>query len=423
MRAVRPGQNQRGATTIHVLVLLVPVFFGFIGFAIDLGQLYLARAEIKSAANAMALAAASQLIGTAASLTNAEAASKLPIENSGGFANKYNFGSVVIGEGSGRLSSPSPEPEFFDTVSAATGEGDSSDASSGSNTARVVRIDIQADAPLTFFGLLSLGQDRKTPVAARAVAGVSAALCTACGIEPIAVAPLNADDTTDFGFIANTRYTLGYTCTGANQPQGLAGATQRVPYIMIDRYNQNATLFPDESSQAFRAGAGGLPGNSDRTLACVAVNNVETVWASAAPQVCTAQKPATVTYFGCGLASRFDSALATGCDVVASSSDIITAYTPDSDITDLDDYTAYTGTTRRVITVPIVDSLTTTTAMTVLGFRQFLIEPNQNDINITPSDTNGRFVVLYLGSPVPLKQGYMGGCNITSGPGKVVLHQ
>ena len=130
-----------------------------------------------------------------------------------------------------------------------------------------------------------------------------------------------------------------------------------------------------------------------------------------------------VTYFGCGVASRFDSALATGCDVVASSSDIITAYTPDTDITDLDDYTAYTGTTRRVITVAIVDSLTTTTAMTVLGFRQFLVEPNQNDINITPGDTNGRFVVLYLGSPVPLKQGYMGGCNIASGPGKVVLHQ
>ena len=72
-----------------------------------------------------------KLIGTAASVTNAEAASKLPIENSGGFANKYNFGSVVIGEGSGRLSSPAPEPQFFDTVGAATGESDSSDPSSG----------------------------------------------------------------------------------------------------------------------------------------------------------------------------------------------------------------------------------------------------------------------------------------------------
>jgi hypothetical protein len=31
--------------------------------------------------------------------------------------------------------------------------------------------------------------------------------------------------------------------------------------------------------------------------------------------------------------------------------------------------------------------------------------------------------VLYLGSVVPIRQGRIDGCQVTSGPGKVVLHQ
>jgi hypothetical protein len=39
-----------------VLVILVPVLFGFMGFAIDLGRMYLIRGELNTAANAMAVA-------------------------------------------------------------------------------------------------------------------------------------------------------------------------------------------------------------------------------------------------------------------------------------------------------------------------------------------------------------------------------
>ena len=51
--------------------MLVPVFFGLMGFALDLGRLYLIRGELNQAASAMALAAASQLIGTAAATDTA----------------------------------------------------------------------------------------------------------------------------------------------------------------------------------------------------------------------------------------------------------------------------------------------------------------------------------------------------------------
>ena len=42
---------------------------------------------------------------------------------------------------------------------------------------------------------------------------------------------------------------------------------------------------------------------------------------------------------------------------------------------------------------------------------------------IVPGDTNGRFPAMYVGTVAPLKQGRFDGCQITNGPGKVVLHQ
>jgi hypothetical protein len=61
--------------------------------------------------------------------------------------------------------------------------------------------------------------------------------------------------------------------------------------------------------------------------------------------------------------------------------------------------------------------------MTVLGFRQFFIEPFPNDVTLNPSDVNARFAALYIGSVMPVRQGAFSGCQITNGPGKVVLHQ
>ena len=83
-----------------------------------------------------------------------------------------------------------------------------------------------------------------------------------------------------------------------------------------------------------------------------------------------------------------------------------------------------------VVTLTVVDTLQTavTGTMTVLGFRQFLVEPNLDGTLLDPADQNGRFVAQYIGNPAPVKQGYFDdhfalGCSIASGPGKVVLHQ
>ena len=126
----------------------------------------------------------------------------------------------------------------------------------------------------------------------------------------------------------------------------------------------------------------------------------------------------------CGLYSKFDTQPPGACSAVTNIDTLSGVYQPDTDVSDLSDYTAYVGTTQRVITVAVVDALSTTASMTILGFRQFLVEPNLGTTVINPADTNGRFGVMYIGSPVPVRQGrFDGGCGVTSGPGKVVLHQ
>src|SRR3982074_1267753 len=70
--------------SIQLLVILVPVLFGFIGFAYDLGRLYAIRGELNQAANAMALAAASRLNGTDVALDCASAAADATLADRNG---------------------------------------------------------------------------------------------------------------------------------------------------------------------------------------------------------------------------------------------------------------------------------------------------------------------------------------------------
>jgi len=435
--------------SLQLAVIMVPVLFGMMGFAIDLGRLYLIRGELNQAANAMALAAAAQLIGTTASLDNATAAEQQSLDDSNHLGNKYNFGSLVIGQTTGNLTSTVNDPAFFATVADATGSSGSTGTQADGTTARHVRISLTADAPLLFWGILSVGQSRKTSIAGQALAGISAPLCTACGIEPFAVAAVDASDTVNFGFgdpTADTLYTFAFECLpsgSTTRPASLVGTV--VPYAIINRYDTaNAVL--DETQQLYKDAAQGLVASSDSNptgspvpLACAGINDAsETLWASAVPGSCSSiiVPPNSVSEALCGLYSRFDNSTPPGvCTTdVTDFSDLSTLYPPDTDIVtgETDPYIAYTGNRRRIITIPIVNVLATSTAatMTVLGFRQFLLEPNPDGTYLNPSDPFGRFVAQYIGSPAPVQQGWFDdhfglGCPVpvASGPGKVVLHQ
>ncbi|MBM3810515.1 MAG: hypothetical protein FJW20_02650 [Acidimicrobiia bacterium] len=409
-----------------MLVILVPVVFGLMGFAVDLGRIYMIRGELKTAANSIALAAAAQLAGTDASLDDAQAAAQLAAREGGGFANRYDYGGRPIGEATGNLNSEIQEAAFFETVEAATGTGDGGGGEAGGGTlARHVRIRIQSDAPLLFWSFLSLGLDRRTPVLVEAVAGHSAPLCTACGdVAPIAVAALDPGDDTEFGFVPGTLYTLGYQCSALPIPQPLPGSIQRLPFLLINRLNEEAELFPDEATQTFRIGAGGLPATTNEAVSCLTVNAVEGIWASAAALPCNMNRvPTQIQSLLCGLGMRLESGLLAACENIAEVAAAAAPYAPDSNVENVETYEAYTGNRRRVLTIPIVLELTDPQAMTVLGLRQFLLQPQPNTTNLNPNDENGRFLVTYIGSTVPLRQGRFSGCTVTTGPGKVVLHR
>ncbi|MBI3469733.1 MAG: hypothetical protein HY013_00065, partial [Candidatus Solibacter usitatus] len=276
---------QRGAMSLQMLVLMVPVVLGLMGFGLDLGRLYLVKGELNQAAEAMAQAAAARLIGTDAAPDNATSAARRALDNANGHGNKYNFGSLVIGESTGFLASEVQDPFYYDSAAAAIGEDSAAQGGEAvGSTAKHVRVNISAEAPLLFWGVLSLGQERKTRIAAQAAAGISAPLCVACGIEPLAIAALSQDDTTDFGFTVGTKYTFGYQCTGLPNPAPLTGGSGRLPYLILNRLNEETTV--EEGQQLYRIGAQGLPGSTNSALSCIAINAEEQVWASATPIQC-----------------------------------------------------------------------------------------------------------------------------------------
>ena len=444
----RVARGQGGTTSLQLVVILVPVVFGFMGFALDLGRLYLVRGELSQAANSMALAAASQLIGTTASADNM--AKVLPPN---GPTYNYNFGGIPVGTGAGNFTSTVATPNCFDTVANATsGTGTPGDCSS----AQAVQLTVTADAPLLFWSLLPGGTSRKTSIAVQAVAGISAPLCTACNIVPIAIAPIDPTDTVNFGFDSafSTLYTLSYSCVGTPTPinypftssAGLAGGAT-VPYEFINRFDaNNASL--DEFDQLYVSGAQGvlsstnptanaLTQNPNTPMACVNMGDFEQLWANAAPPACARGTNQYIQALACGLYSRLDNANtpAACTTAVTDFGSLSPAYAPDTDVTPAETppYSAYTGNRRLIITVPIVSALAanTTDPMMVLGFRQFLIVPNPDGTFFDPSDANGRIPVLYIGNPAPVQQGWFdtryagGSCPVGgfSGPGKVVLHQ
>ena len=417
--------SQRGAITIQVLILLVPVIMGLIGFAFDLGRLYSARNDLKNAANSMAMAMAGQLIGTDASTGTAPLVGQLTIDNSGGLGNKYDFNGNVLGQDNGALTNTVGDPQFYSTLSDAIGSSNEGSGNTVSGSAaKYVRININGETPLVFWNFLSLVQNRRTLVQATAVAGVSAPLCTTCSIEPIALPAQDQTDLVDFGFVAGNVYTLAYLCTGNGTPAVLPGGGPVLRYALLNRLSTSSSIFAGETSQVLRMGADGLPPSTVQGDACFFLNTAEAIWATATPVTCiNPSVNTTVQAFVCGLGLRFESTLQDVCTVIPESDSIATIYSQDADLSSVTDYTQYVGQGRRVITIPIVDSTADTAAMTVLGFRQFLVEPNQGAVTVAAADAASRFIVMYLGTVKPVRQGSFGGCSQTAGPGKVVLHR
>jgi Flp pilus assembly protein TadG len=421
---VKTGRGEAGQSLVLVAILLAFVLFAFLGFAVDLGRLYLIRGELNVAADAMALAAAQNLIGTSTSEGLAQtAASRLQDDTSGG-DNRFNFGGNTIG-GDSTLASQVEGLDLYATYTDAVA-GDLGTTTDGS-TARYVRVRVRADAPLTFWQFLPVAHSGKTSIETAAVAGISQPLCTACGIEPLAIVPVDFSDDTNFGLVRGLKYTLYSQCTGVAPPV-LAGTSGAVQYTLLNRNIENST---DLDQQVFQLLAGGIPAPQvpvldTSNLACPTIGVADLRLPTVSVAACNAvQRGSIVTDTVCGLNARLTATPHPFCEAITDVSGIISSYPPDTDVDNHDDYADYAGNRRRILTVAIVDNLpfTVGTTMNVLGFRQFLLEPNPNTTELDPTDPVGRIVAMYIGFPAPVKQGQFGSCGVTQGPGKVVLHQ
>lgn len=402
--------------SIQLLVILVPVLFGMMGFAIDLGRLWLVRGELQQAASAMALAAASQM-GPGTSAMALEVASRTLTES----GNRYNFGSTTIPEGT---------ITCFSSIDAASTNEPTGATDCTAADVAAIQASISVPAPLLFWSLLPGGQTRTTTVASYAVAGMSAPVCTGCGIVPIGVLG-DAADPDNFGFVPGSLYTLYYSCAGA-APQPVEGGGPVIPYVILNRIDPEA----DEPTQFVRQGAQGVSSSPLARNACVgeanptsclSIGDLEQLPQSGAatPFRCQATTAQTgVTNLLCGLYTRMSSETVGAC---ADASTVTASYIPDTYDAAVTELGEYSGNGRRVISVAVVDAMPTDTScgvMRVVGFRQFLLNP------YNPVDANGRFSALYLGAVAPLPQGwfdtrYAPACRsyLTTGPGKVVLHQ
>lgn len=419
---------ERGSAGIYVLLLTSFVFFSFMVMAFDLGRLYVVRSELQTAADAAALAAATRLVGTANSTIHGGEQVTAVFDSTTGNDNRFNLRLNQIG-----VASDLQSELFVDYFSTLLDAQSNVNGGQSGPDARFVRVQVNAEAPTLFTRFLSSTNTNRQLVAAAAIAGISAPICVACGIDALAVAALDTADEVNYGFAPGEYYTLYLTASQqrpnlpacqSQVPQPLDGTAGVVEYIVLNHLGTGPDTGLD--GELFRLAAGGLattPGLDPP--GCV------TIGAAEAPKpdlqgVTCADSNAVGRDIVCGLNTRFGiDPTTTVCANIEAVSDLALLYRPDVDPGPADgspqNYPLeYDGNLRRVLTVAIVDAAD---SLGVLNFRQFLLQNAPDVAGLDPQPVTGAFRAQYIGQPAPLRAGVIGGaCQVTAGIGRIVLH-
>jgi Flp pilus assembly protein TadG len=202
---------KRGVVLLSCGVCVVGLF-GMAGLAIDIGRLYTAKNEAQGYADAAAIAAAQQLDGTAAGVTNADIAASAS-------TNKWNFNTAG----------------FSGTVVEYSTDGSTGWTASGAAAPanlRFVRVTATINNVSLYF-LPIIGTGSVSTVRTAAVAGQQLTASLANGIFPYspiahvmgstAAAVFAADPTHNFGFTVGQQYDLKWP---ANAAVGSSGANK-----------------------------------------------------------------------------------------------------------------------------------------------------------------------------------------------------
>jgi len=429
-------QNERGASTIYFLLFSI-AFFRFLVMATDFGRFYLIQGELQTAADAAALAAATRLNGTINAVEHAADQIAASFDSTTGNDNRFNLRINQIGTGGSDLIT-NTQFDYFSTlqdVQANANGGQTGGLDWGSGFyPKYVRVLITAQAPLLFVPLLNRSASRPT-IAAAAIAGVSGPICSACGIDGLAVVDQSAGaDSMNYGLVPGDFYTLflvsSQRTAGPVIQAPLAGTTVAVtPAILNHVPSGPADL--DLDGSLFELGAGGLSTSTGlSTPANVSISTTEVAY--------PVQGTNTVGQdILCGLNARFGVAPSEtlNCGNLGGGqfATLSPLYSADTDAgagtyaagAGLQDYASeYDGNLRRILTVAVVDG---SDSLNVLNFRQFLIQ--MSPVSPTLSQglntllVTGAFRAQYIGAPVPLRCGGVGGsCLASTGVGRTVLH-
>ncbi len=416
-------QAQRGATTIYFLLFTI-LFFGFLVMAADFGRLYLIQGELQTAADAAAIAAATHLSGTMNATTDAADQITTVFDSTTGNDNRFNLRLNQISEAGGSDLITTTTTDYFASLLDARSNvngGQTGGIDWGSGTyPKYVRVQLTAQAPVLFLPLLNRTANPRPTVVVSAIAGLSAPICSACGIDGFAVVDQSGGtDPINYGLTLGTVYSLNTTTNNLN------AATPLIQYTILNHIPVGPVGLDDIDGALFEIGAGGFSSAAGLDPpAPVSVDATEAI----VPVTVRLGNGTTSRDILCGLNIRFAGDPSTGnCAAIAEFATLGPLFTADTDQgggadPPSEDYsTEYSGNGRRVLTVAVVDAVAT---LTVLNFRQFLIEPaTATSQGVNTAAANAAFRAQYIGSPVPLKCGGIGGlCTITSGPGRTVLH-
>jgi hypothetical protein len=430
----RDGHSQ-GAVTIYFLLFTLMVF-GFLVMAVDVGRMYLIQGELQTAAASAAMAAALQLVGTANATVQANHQVAASFDTTTSGENRFNLRISQIGADSRLVTEMAVDyhSTLLDALAGVNGGQDGGIDWSSGIYPKYARVRISSQAPVVFAPLLSPAIGSLPTIAVSAVAGISIPVCTACGIDAFAVEDLSAGvDELNYGFTPGAFYTLYLTQSQQGRPRPvtqspLAGTVAAVRYAVLNHLPGGPEEL-DPDGTLFALAAGGISSAADLSPpGTVSIGSAETGYSIPTDGGFTAGQDIL-----CGLNTRFAVDPSENiCASLASGafSGLSLLYRTDTDLgrgtftqgEALQDYaTEYDGNLRRVLTIAIIDS---TDSLTVMNFRQFLIEMSPSlDQGLNPTLVSGAFIAQYLGTPVPLRCGGIGGsCRVSYGIGRIVLH-
>ena len=438
---------QCGATTIYFL-LFTSVMLGLLVMAVDVGRFYVIQGELQTAADAAALAAATHLVGTMSGTVQADQQWNASFDSTTGNDNRFNLGLNRILFSSNLAAQTTVL--YFSSVADAIGNtggltGAGIDWGSGAYP-KYARVQISAQAPILFAPFLNRSPGSLPTVTVSAIAGLSAPLCTTSGIDAFAVVdPSMTTDTDNFGLMPGNWYTLYLTTpsTTTTPPAPLASTdpTILVPYVILDHYPNGVQQPGPIDDSLFELAAGGISNNpaSVPPPGSLTIGSVEVAYGSPNAVVLpgTATTPSRDILCGLNVRLGVDLSLDPNCNGSNNSSTVnfpalASLFSADTDVgagayaAGVQDFAVDycqdgACNLRRVLTVPVVDS---TDTLNVLNFRQFLVDASSTvPQGVDASLMNGTFRAQYIGSPVPVRTGTLGGsCNVSSGVGRVVLH-